>query len=127
MRNDEEFLVDIAKGLQPRTFGSSGIDKYIYHEDQEVSEMYFVLKGYVGIGINIHNKSDGSNPYKLAYNQIGSQIICDYYIITKRKANFNYICLDTIHAYSISRKYWHDYLFKKKDYQDYISFIEFES
>jgi hypothetical protein len=87
-----------------------------------VAEMYFILKGSVGIGINITG-SNGAHPYKIAYNQQGNQIICDFYVIAERKANFNYICTENIHAFSISRRYWHGVLFKKKEYHDYIKFI----
>jgi hypothetical protein len=33
MRGDEQFLIDIAKGLQPRNFITTGIDRIIYEED----------------------------------------------------------------------------------------------
>jgi hypothetical protein len=47
MRNDENFLSDIAKGMMPRRFQSDHInDRVIYEEDQEVAEMYFVQSGF---------------------------------------------------------------------------------
>ena len=50
MRADSEFLTDIAKGLMPRLFiADHPSDKVIYEEDQEVSEMYFINQGFIGI------------------------------------------------------------------------------
>jgi hypothetical protein len=49
IRLDEMFLIDIATGLKPRKFSSLDkndyCDQLIYEENQEVSEMYFVLEG----------------------------------------------------------------------------------
>ena len=94
MRNDEEFLIAIAKGLQPRTFNSTGHDRIIYEEDQEVAEMYFISEGEIGIGISSYG--DIFNPYQIAYHQVGPQLICDFYVIAKRKSNFIYVAYDTI-------------------------------
>jgi len=53
MRNDENFLSDIAKGMMPRRFQADHInDRIIYEEDQEVAEMYFVQSGFIGIAVN---------------------------------------------------------------------------
>ena len=53
MRHDTRLLADIARGMIPRLFISSqSNDRVIYEEDQEVSEMYFVTKGLIGIAIN---------------------------------------------------------------------------
>ena len=43
MRNDENFLSDIALGMMPRRFlADNPNDRIIYEEDQEVAEMYFI-------------------------------------------------------------------------------------
>ena len=62
MRNDENFLSDIAKGMMPRRFQSDHInDRIIYEEDQEVSEMYFVQDGFIGIAVNQYGCVTGSS------------------------------------------------------------------
>lgn len=47
---DSKFLYDISFGLKPRKFDSNDDDKLIYDEEDEVSEMYFIMEGTVGIG-----------------------------------------------------------------------------
>ena len=43
MIEDDNFIVDIVKGLLPRFFKADHkTDRIIYEEDQEVSEMYFM-------------------------------------------------------------------------------------
>ena len=50
---ETNFLYDFAIGLQPRMFDAEdNTDKYIYEENSEVSEMYFFVKGTLGIAIN---------------------------------------------------------------------------
>lgn len=50
---EPSFLYHFARGLQPRIFVCEDpTDKFIYEENSEVSEMYFFIKGYLGIAIN---------------------------------------------------------------------------
>jgi hypothetical protein len=47
-------MYDMSMGFIPRFFDSNNVqDKIIYEEDQEVSEMYFVLKGQIGFAVNV--------------------------------------------------------------------------
>lgn len=49
--SDQKFIYEISLGFLPRLFKEiDPIDKIICEEDQEVSEMYFVTKGYIGFG-----------------------------------------------------------------------------
>ena len=58
MRCDSPFLTDIAKGMMPRLFvADHQSDKVIYEEDQEVSEMYFVNQGFIGIAMNSYTSA----------------------------------------------------------------------
>lgn len=51
---DKQFLYDIAFGFLPRKFDSEDDgDKVIYDEDQEVSEIYFIQEGFIGIGFTL--------------------------------------------------------------------------
>jgi hypothetical protein len=47
---DHKFLYDISFGLKPRKFEANDDEKLIYDEEDEVSEMYLILEGTVGIG-----------------------------------------------------------------------------
>jgi hypothetical protein len=46
----------------PRKFEATDVDKIIYDEEEDASEMYFIVEGIVGVGFNlisngINNKS----------------------------------------------------------------------
>lgn len=45
-------MADFTIGFMPRKFNDIGEDRIIYEEEQEVAEMYFIVKGFVGIGYN---------------------------------------------------------------------------
>lgn len=48
---DSEFVYEISLGFLPRRFcDDDPVDKIICEEDSEISEMYFVIKGFVGFG-----------------------------------------------------------------------------
>ena len=47
---DSKFLYDVAFGLRPRKYDTSEEERLILDEEDEVSEMYFVQEGIVGIG-----------------------------------------------------------------------------
>lgn len=73
MRNDENFLAEIARGLIPRRFLADHLhDRVIYEEDQEVAEMYFVLQGFVGIAINHYGSVLQSGQFEIGRKQKGS-------------------------------------------------------
>ena len=74
MRNDENFLSDIAKGMMPRRFQADHPnDRIIYEEDQEVAEMYFVQSGFIGIAVNQYGCiTSQSNNFEIGRRQQGN-------------------------------------------------------
>lgn len=44
-----KFLYDIAFGFMPRAFSPEGDDRIIYDEEDEVTEMYFILDGVISV------------------------------------------------------------------------------
>jgi len=50
---NSRFLYDFAFGFMPRQFEATDEDSIIYDEEDEVSEMYFILEGNVGVGYNL--------------------------------------------------------------------------
>jgi hypothetical protein len=79
--------------------------------------MYFILEGEIGIAINSYG--DINSSYEIGYRQKGFQLICDYYVVAKRKTNFLYVCTLDIEAFALSKKYLYGTLFKNKNYLDY--------
>ena len=92
----------------PRIFDSNDpVDKVIYEEDQDVAEMYFVMEGRIGFAINSFSKTMNKHFYKVARSQTGKQLICDYYVIHKKKSNFIYMAREPVHCYGMDRKFLH--------------------
>lgn len=50
---NSRFLYDFAFGFMPRKFETTDEDRIIYDEEDEVSEMYFILEGTIGVGYNM--------------------------------------------------------------------------
>lgn len=98
----------------PRKFDSTDpVDRIIYEEDQEIAEMLFILEGKVGIAINQYSQRIMKNFYKVGRIQQGMQLICDYYVIHKKRSNFIYLALEDIHSYGMDRKYLHNQILKQ--------------
>jgi hypothetical protein len=66
--HEQKFLYSMSFGLKPRTFPNIAEYNVIYEEEEEVSEMYFITKGTVGIGFSryLDQTSRGHN-YKLCF------------------------------------------------------------
>lgn len=57
---DTNFLFEVAFGFMPRQFKNTAEDRYLYEEEVDVTEIYFILKGEWAIAFNSYFKlSDG--------------------------------------------------------------------
>ena len=63
---DQKFLFSLSRGLMPRRFEPIDNDKIIYEENQEVAEMYFVMKGFIGYAVNQLSDKINQGFYKIA-------------------------------------------------------------
>ena len=58
--------------MMPRRFDSNDqFDKIIYEENQEVSEMYIITEGKLGIAINSFSHRSTSSFFKICFRQKG--------------------------------------------------------
>lgn len=55
--SETKFLYDVSFNLKPRQFFAEPKKCIIYDEEDEVPEMYFILKGSVGIGFYLLSKN----------------------------------------------------------------------
>jgi len=88
---ETRFLYDVAFGFMPRKFEPTEDDKIIYDEEEEVTEMYFVTEGVIGIAFSLIANGFTNKQYsigkRLSTNQIGPQpnssahLICDHYVV----------------------------------------------
>ena len=44
---------------------------------------------------------------------MGTQIICDHYVLNKRKTLFNYIAIKDVEAFALPKNYMFDFIFEK--------------
>tara|TARA_B110000285_G_C14736612_1_gene428860 strand:+ start:309 stop:542 length:234 start_codon:yes stop_codon:yes gene_type:complete len=76
----------------PRKFEPTDLDRIIYDEEEDVSELYFVTQGIVGIGFShvTGNIGIGDNQFLIVKKLPGgpkySTIICDHYVINDCKS-----------------------------------------
>ena len=111
---EKEFLYNVAMGFLPRRFDHMNhTDKIIYEEDQEVSEMYFVLSGQIGYAINALQMKSAGSFYKIGRKQKGRQLICDHYAINKKKSKFIYIALEECECFALQAKYMEQVIFPR--------------
>ena len=88
----------------PRKFiADDPIDKIIFEEDQEVSEMYLLKEGKIGWAMNAYSNKINKSFFKTLRTQKGQQIIGDYYAIHGKKSNFIYIAMEDAIGFGINR------------------------
>jgi hypothetical protein len=80
-------------GLKPRIFPLQEDYNIIYEEETEVSEMYFITKGSVGIGFSKYLQQAREYPYEIViikgiYDQIGA-----YYTTWNLPSEFVYVAV----------------------------------
>ena len=105
-------MSDISHGY-PRNFDPTEDDKVIYDEDMEIAELYMIQDGFIGIGFSLVGNSITGRSYIISKKQEGNQIICDHYVINKRKCQFLYMVLEYTRSFALSAKFLHGHLFPK--------------
>jgi hypothetical protein len=109
MKNTE-FLYAMSRGMVPRFFlAEDPEDSIIYEEEQEVSEMFFIIDGFVGVGFQVSGLP-GLRKNSIFYGkkQAGNQLLCDHYVINKSRSNFLYVAIKDTNGYGISKSYLHE-------------------
>ena len=106
---DTEFLYEVAYGFMPRKFeAENDEDKIIYDEEEEVTEMYFITEGCVGIGFSLIANGYSGEQYTVALKKSGEQVICDHYVLNNCKSQFVYMAkLKDVHGLALARDFLH--------------------
>ena len=119
---DLRFIYNMLGGLRPRDYQEEDdVDRMIALEDQPVDEMVFVMSGRVGIAFT---RADSFDPdaggYYVSRVQKGSMLICDYYVLSKKRSNFFYLAVgEDVFTFTLSRKYIWNELFDNRN-EDYL-------
>lgn len=85
-------MFDVVFGFMPRRFEPPDSDAVIYDEEDEVSEMYFLLEGVIEIAFSLI--SNGMrDKFTFGRRQSGKQLLCDHYVVNKQKSQFIYMAV----------------------------------
>lgn len=84
--NDSKFLYDISFGLKPRQFLMDDDSSMIYDEEDDVSEMYLIKSGTVGIGFYLLTQDMAKRSYKIGITVKDGFPIGDYYVLCNKKS-----------------------------------------
>jgi potassium voltage-gated channel Eag-related subfamily H protein 8 len=110
---DSSFIYDIAFGLRPRKHDASEEEKLILDEEDEVSEMYFIMEGIVGIGYYLMTQGLSKSQYKLGIYMKSKSFICDYYVCFNQKSEFIFMIVQDVKAFSLQKKFLLHEIFPK--------------
>ena len=108
---ETSFLYDVSFGFMPRRFEYDEEEKFIYDEEDEVSEMYFILEGTVGIGYYLFSQGLSKKQYKLGIFMKENSFICDYYVCHNRKSEFIFLAVQEVHAFALSKRFLQSVIF----------------
>ena len=110
-------MYDIAFGFMPRKFDyNDKEDKVIYNEEEDVTEMYFIIEGVVGVGFNLFSNKVNNKSFFVAKKLSGGEnhqiIIADHYVINLCPSQFVYIAVQKdVHAFALTKKFVHEKVF----------------
>jgi hypothetical protein len=112
---DNKFLYDIAFGFMPRNFDPAEEDggEVIFDVEDEVSELYFIMGGKVGVGYRPPSIHMGKKPYVTAKIFKENFIICEYYVIFNKRSEFVFHALTNAKGFAISKKFLLKSIFPK--------------
>jgi len=103
----------------PRKFDhTDDEDKIIYDEEEEVSEMYFMSEGLIGVAFSLIANGILKKQYHIAKRLICGDkydtIICDHYVLNQYKSQFIYMALNKqATCLAIKRQFLYKNIFPK--------------
>jgi hypothetical protein len=110
---DSKFLYDVAFGLRPRRYDSAEEERLILDEEDEVTEMYFIQDGVVGIGYYLLTQGLSKKQFKLGIFMKSKSFICDYYVCFNKKSEFIFMVVQEVKAFALSKKFLLHHIFPK--------------
>ena len=102
---DANFLYDICFGLKPAKFDAIDDEKLILDEEDEVSDMYFIMEGCVGIGYYLMSQGLSKKQFKIGIQRHKFTTICDYYVTFNKNSEFIYLVQSNVQAISLSKRF----------------------
>jgi hypothetical protein len=110
---ESKFLYDICFDIKPAKFDVTEHDQLILDEESEVSEMYFIQEGVVGIGYYLLTQGLTKKQFQIGITLGQYSYICDYYICFNKKSEFIYMTQANIKAMTIRKAFLQEKIFPK--------------
>ena len=132
---EANFMFEVAFGFMPREFSDDADDRYLFEEEGDATEIYFIMKGDWAICFDSYAKDDlqgmrfdeegqtEDEAYKrsdmtkrglvIALRKVNYGYIGDYYVLASKRAQFYYVALSQITAYALTKQFMFKYLFAK--------------
>lgn len=128
---DTNFVYQVAFGFMPRHFEANSRDRYIFNEEGDVTEIYFIVKGDWAIGYNSHGdnvkgfvfdedaeylpgqEDIRENKIMIAKHYKGFGYIGDYYVFASKRSEFEYMAITDVDSYAIPKHFMFKNIFNK--------------
>jgi len=131
---DANFLYEVAFGFMPRQFKNIAEERYIYEEENDVTEIYFIIRGEYAIAFNSYYKFDDNqlvssitdeelkgpadmykNGYLIAQKRSAFGYIGDYYVLSSKRSQFHYVAIGpgVVESYALTKDFLYNTIFKK--------------
>jgi hypothetical protein len=127
------FLYEVAFGFMPRQFKANENERYLYNEECDVTEIYFIIRGEYAIAFNSYTKFDDNamhakiqdiedlrgpedmfkNGYLIAQRRQAFGYIGDYYVLSSKRSQFYYVALAQMESYALTKHFLYNTIFKK--------------
>ena len=96
----------------PQKFDAANDDNLILDEEDEVTDMYFIIEGEIKVGFYLMTQGLSRKQFKMGITYNANSYICDYYICFNKKSEFIYLANENVEAIRLSKYFLND-LFKK--------------
>merc|ERR1712060_524369 len=127
---DSNFVYQVAFGFMPRRFVADSTDRYMFNEEGDVTEIYFIVAGEWAIGYNSHENNakaffDEEAEYlpgqedirekkiMIAKHYKGYGYIGDYYVFASKRSEFDFMAITDVQSYAIPKHFMFKNIFSK--------------
>ena len=99
--------------MRPAKFDNTAHEQLILDEENEVTEIFFINEGIVGIGYYMMSQGLSKKQFIIGIECKANSSICEYYVCSDKKSEFIYIAIQSVEAISLSKKFLRSEIFPK--------------
>ena len=89
---------------------------YILNDESEVTEIYFINEGKVGVSHQLQNQKNPKAITGIVTFINKNSYIFDYYVLFDKKSEFNYSVIEKIQAFYLTKTFLLEKILKKYPY-----------